>query len=306
MDTDPTVITRREALHAGDTDRALRNGVRNRQLVRLRRGSYIPAGEVAEGDAEAVHRAQIRATMTAVRPDAVVSHVSAAVLHGFSIWSVDLRRVHVTKNKADGGHVTPGLHTHCAPLCEDECTTVDGMLVTSVGRTLVDLGRTLPFEQVVVMADSALRQQLITRDELAGSLELRPRRRGVKAARRALDFADGRSESVGESRSRVIMHRHGLPAPTLQYVVRGHEGQQIARTDFCFEAAGVVGEFDGKAKYVRYLQPGELAADVVFREKRREDAIRAENLQVVRWGWAELDHPQEWIGQLGRALGTAH
>jgi hypothetical protein len=35
--------------------------------------------------------------------------------------------------------------------------------------------------------------------------------------------------------------------------------------------------------------PGEDAADVLYREKLREDALRAEDLAVVRWGWPDLD-----------------
>ena len=35
--------------------------------------------------------------------------------------------------------------------------------------------------------------------------------------------------------------------------------------------------------------PGEVPADVVFAEKIREDAIRAEDLGVTRWIWPEID-----------------
>jgi hypothetical protein len=37
------------------------------------------------------------------------------------------------------------------------------------------------------------------------------------------------------------------------------------------------------------LRPGQTAGDAVFEEKRREDAIRDENLAVVRWRWSDLD-----------------
>jgi hypothetical protein len=46
--------------------------------------------------------------------------------------------------------------------------------------------------------------------------------------------------------------------------------------------------FDGKAKYGRLLKPGQNPADAVYLEKRREDALRAEALSVVRWGWDAL------------------
>jgi hypothetical protein len=51
----------------------------------------------------------------------------------------------------------------------------------------------------------------------------------------------------------------------------------------------VAGEFDGFAKYGRLLRPGQVPADVVFAEKRRQDAMRAKLRGFVRWTWAELD-----------------
>ena len=72
-------------------------------------------------------------------------------------------------------------------------------------------------------------------------------------------FADGRAESVGETRSRVAIQRAGLPPPVLQYAVIG------TRTDFCWTDRRTVGEFDGKVKYSRrHLRAGETPGDAVF------------------------------------------
>jgi hypothetical protein len=60
------------------------------------------------------------------------------------------------------------------------------------------------------------------------------------------------------------------------------------RTDFYWEEFRTVGEFDGKAKYGRDLRPGQDPGEAVYREKRREDALRDLGLQVVRWTWDEL------------------
>jgi hypothetical protein len=49
-----------------------------------------------------------------------------------------------------------------------------------------------------------------------------------------------------------------------------------------------VGEFDGKVKYGRLLEPGQDVGEVVYAEKLREDAIRDEGWQVVRWTWLDL------------------
>jgi hypothetical protein len=112
--------------------------------------------------------------------------------------------------------------------------------------------------------------------------------RGSPVARRTLAFADGRSGSVGESRSRVAMHRAGLPRPVLQWEVVGGAGQWIGMVDFGWPEQRTVGEFDGKEKYGRLLNSGRSPADAVYAEKCREDALRAEGLSVVRWGWDAL------------------
>jgi hypothetical protein len=103
-----------------------------------------------------------------------------------------------------------------------------------------------------------------------------------------VEFADGLSESVGESRSRVAIQRAGLPSPVLQWDVTDDRGRWLARTDFGWPRLRTVGEFDGQAKYGRLRRPGQSVADAVLAEKRREDAIRATGLAVVRWAWPDL------------------
>jgi hypothetical protein len=111
---------------------------------------------------------------------------------------------------------------------------------------------------------------------------------GSRAATRAVTFADGRSESVGESRSRVLLHRLGLAPSALQRTIHSASGLFLGRADFAWEDERVVGEFDGRVKYGRARRPGHDPADVVFEEKRREDAIRDEDWGVVRWTWSDL------------------
>lgn len=53
----------------------------------------------------------------------------------------------------------------------------------------------------------------------------------------------------------------------------------------------LAGEFDGFVKYGRLAEGrGELPADALFCEKRREDAIRASR-DVGRWVWSDLLAP---------------
>jgi hypothetical protein len=150
------------------------------------------------------------------------------------------------------------------------------------------VARTAGFEQAVVVADSALEAGLAGTAQLAAALARRSRWPGLPAARRAIGFAARGSGSVGESRSRVAIARAGLSAPLLQWEVRRTDGTFVGRVDFGWPRLRTVGEFDGRVKYGKLLRPGQDPADVVYQEKLREDALRAEDLGVVRWTWPDL------------------
>ena len=183
----------------------------------------------------------------------------------------------------------PVTHLHAARLDPDEVVVVAGLRVTSVARTVLDVARSLPFDAGLVVADAALHRHLVTREELADSLLCAERRRGAPAAARVLAFADPGSMSVGETRSRIALRDAGLPAPVLQWRVCASDGTEVARTDFGWPERRTVGEFDGRLKYGRSLRPGQDVAEVLFEEKRREDTVRAEDLGMVRWVWADID-----------------
>ena len=117
------------------------------------------------------------------------------------------------------------------------------------------------------------------------------RRPGNARARRVAAFADGGGQSVGESRSRILLARHGIPPPVLQWPVHDPQARHVGTTDFGWPDLRTVGEFDGLIKYGRLLRPGQTPGDAVVAEKRREDRVRDEGLHVVRWTWDELDNP---------------
>jgi hypothetical protein len=280
------LVLRRRALTEGWTDDELARHARAGRLARVRRGAYVDA-DLSLGEA-ARHRLLVHATLAGLRRPAVVSHQSAAVLHGFPLWGVDLSRVHVTRRPPASSEVGRCLRSHVARLDDDEIVSADGVPVTSPVRTALDLARTLPLEPSVVVLDAALRSRLAQKPDLERGLVEITGTRGSRTAARAVGFADGRSESVGESRSRVLLHRLRLAPSALQLPITDPTGLLLGRADFAWEDERVVGEFDGRVEYGRLLRPGQDPGDAVFEEKRREDAFRGEDWGVVRWTWADL------------------
>jgi hypothetical protein len=195
--------------------------------------------------------------------------------------------VHVTRNRNSGGNRRAVVQVHAAPLTEMDITTIDGVPVTSLARTVLDLCRTVPIEQAVAAGDRALAFGLV-RAVLEEHLAQMARWPGTRQARRVVALLDPRSESAGESVSRVRLHEDGLPAPELQQDIHDEDGQFVARVDFCWQEQRTIGEFDGKIKYGRMLKSGQSIQDVLFAEKRREDALRDLGWQIVRWLWADL------------------
>lgn len=294
------LIRRTAALAQGRTDGELNRSCRAGQLTRIRPGIYASGAGFDALSAHERHIVQVTAAAHAHGDEAVISHISAAALHGLPLWNVDLRRVHVTRSTSKGGRVSARRHLHNAKLADSDVTSIDGVRVTTLQRTVADICRTVPFEEAVVIGDAALRADSTI--DPAASLARMRNWPGSPAARRVAAFLDGDSESVGESRSRVLLDRIGLPAPELQRRVFSGDGILLGRADFCLPNEGVLGEFDGRLKYGRLLREGQSAGDAVHAEKRREDALRDAGWEVVRWTWADLYEPERLRRRFDRAI----
>lgn len=185
--------------------------VRNQELRRIRRGVFVASTrpETPEGR----HLELLAATIPHLAKSAVLSHSSAGVLHDLPVPLTTLDRIHITRSS--GGRISRHTYRHEAPLPSGSLTEIKGYQVTSLARTVVDLARWLEYADGVAVVDAALRQG-VHREELLVEIERARRRHGNVRAREAVVFGDGRAESPGESRSRVMMARLGLPMPNLQ------------------------------------------------------------------------------------------
>lgn len=293
------VFTRGQAVARGVDDMELARLVKRRELLRLRRGAYVPAGTYDAADPVGRHLLLIRAVRLSLRERAVISHSSAAVLHGLALWDVDLSRVHVTRLDTGASRDRAGIEHHVGEVQPADVVRCGGIPTVRAARAVVECAMTATFESGVVLADSALHRGLVTGEDLLATLDLMRTWPGAIAAGRVVSFADGLSESVGESRARVLFARQGLPTPELQREFSEDDGELIGRVDFLFAEERTIVEFDGLVKYGR---DGDVAADVVVSEKIREDRLRELGYEVVRITWADLAHPERTAARIRAAF----
>lgn len=269
---------------------------------RVRRGVFVDQDRWDGADALARYRARIDAVAATRLRRIVFSHQTAAVLLGVPLLGPPPHIVHATTSPLSRRRTRAGIGWHHLDLDHDDVDTVGGLEATSLRRTALDLARTTSFAAAVVSLDAVVSDTAegvapperwdsscgrVPRADLRAHLDRFGGSPGVRRAAVALAFADSRSESVGESLSRVQLHAWGFPAPDLQVPVVGRSGARYV-ADFAWDGGRLLGEFDGRVKYAAGEVRGSASADdVVWAEKRREDDLRAAGHLVVRWTWAD-------------------
>ncbi len=288
------ISTRKSLLADGYTPALLKKSVRDGDLVRLRRGVYEQRTP-PPSNPEAQHRRQILASTKL--SGYVVSHASAVVLHGLSIGDADIREVHVSRlgPGRGGDRHRAGRQVHVARLEPEFCTTVEGVPVTTVARSLVDLARTVGRRTAVSAGDAALHHMLCTTDDLAQALEVVRGRPGADRARWSLALCDPRSESPGETWTRLLLREAGLPSTDLQISIFDESGLFVGCADGGIPQWGVLWEYDGVAKYDTLLKPGQAILDAVLAEKRREGRFVELGWLVIRVINSDLGSPQQLV-----------
>lgn len=232
----------RDLLATGTSRKELAQLLQRGRVTHLRRGAYVEAGELS---LEEKHRLLVESTIAMGDGRSVISFGSAAVMHGLPVWPSAISKVHLTRIRSGGGRSGSVVHQHVAELRGDDICDVNGLPVTSLARTFVDLARTVTLGQGVAAGDQAVRSGMEP-GALAEQLESAKARRGISRARFAATLLDGLSESAGESLSRVLFVNNAIPTPELQVRLYDNEGGFVARPDFFWREYGVVGEFEEK------------------------------------------------------------
>ena len=279
------VVTAAELTRAGITRTDIRLLVRRGVLTKIEWAVYarkdLAEPLVATQRGERLLR--IAGAVATVGPGSVASHHDAAVVHGLALLDKPPSRlltVSRPRGAAGGRTDRAGVRVHRCLLPADQVVIRNGVPVTSVARTVVDLARTSPFRSGVVVADSALHDKKTTDRELRAVVARCTRWPGIGRARQVVEFSDARSESPFESIARVAFLDGGLPPPELQIWVGADSRGAIGRADFLWREHRTIAEADGALKYAD--------PDRARRQLRRDADLRAAGFEVVHFTWHEL------------------
>ena len=207
------------------------------RLVRVAPGCYARAIDPEKPrweELRRLHLARIHAVASKTPTDTAIGYAHAAVLHGATThWLPD--RVDLVSPR--GYHRQDGpryFRRHRRDLSAEDLVMVDGVLVTSPDRTLLDVAR-LPDTRFALSfadrffrdqarmsrfrkADSLARQELV-RQRVLAKLDAEPGMRGNRRARTVIERANGLAETPLESQTRRAVLVLGLPTPELQVEV---------------------------------------------------------------------------------------
>ena len=169
-------------------------------------------------------------------------------------------------------------------LTEQDITVVDAIPVTTIERTLVDIGAVCSEATVERALESALRRELTTIRALEGTVARlgKQGRNGVGRLRKILDerTPDRRlTESDMELRLLQILRANGLPEPVPQYEV-WLEGRFIARVDLAYVEWRIALDYES---YTWHVGNKPLVAN-----SRRRNALITADWMPIAVTWPDL------------------
>ncbi|WP_420179598.1 hypothetical protein [Paenarthrobacter sp. TA1.8] len=324
MDIPPGLIETPAILRSGGRTDAVHSSFMAGKLVRIRRGFYVETSRWLAAQPWIRFAWTVAAAARAI-PGLVLCRETAAFAMGIPILRTPSYVECIAPNPSRSGRRRPTLSIvsagndsqhvlrdrgfplryHVNPEASPE--RFGEFMGTGLLNTALDVAFSLSLSQSLVVADGvaralwkkgALEQEsnLLDMGQIAAAVQAHPHAAARRRAELTFSLASPSAESAGESFSRAAFQFLGFEQPELQHDF-SDAGGFIGRSDFWWPGRegrkGVVGEFDGKAKYITpELRNGATAEEAVYNEKLREDRIRALGFGFARWGWADVENPE--------------
>ncbi|HZR49506.1 MAG TPA: hypothetical protein VFB06_08325 [Streptosporangiaceae bacterium] len=284
------ITSRHQALAAGWSEKMIATRLRTGAWRRLQRGSYA----TFTGDAS--RDARLWAAILRAGQGAVLSHETAAEIHGFA--DKPAAKIHISiperRRPARGGPI-PGVIVHRRRVLEPAWTAPWELPRTTVEDTvldLVDAART--FDDAYGWTTRALSVQATTVGLLRKALANRKRSRWRTWLTEALaDAGDGVNSPLERRYAIDVEQAHSLPTAVRQAKFRSGTG--AIYLDNLYADYGVCVELDGLAAH-----PPESRR----RDARRDNANLVErDIRTLRFEWPDATETRcETAIQVGRVL----
>ncbi|MFC7430831.1 MULTISPECIES: endonuclease domain-containing protein [unclassified Agrococcus] len=264
----------RDALASGATPGELRGS----SLVMPTRGARVGAARAAIDPRGAL----LEALRPLARDDQFFSHTTAARLHGMPLPGRLLDDpVHLASPSLTNRVRRRGVVGHRVKASVVE---VDGYRVESIPDAFVHLGASiLSVDELVEVGDWIVHRDRAVRltpaDLLAHAREFRGAR-GMRSVLAAIPQLRAGADSPGETRTRLLLRRAGLPEPVLQHRVRDGRARLVATLDMAYPDLHVGIEYEGAH---HHLDAGQFAYDI-----RRYAALDAHGWRIVRVTHADI------------------
>jgi len=272
------VAGREQLLECGLSGTLLSRWVAEGRLHRVHPGVY------AVGHSVLGIRARLMAALLYAGPSSVLSHQTAA--WHWRLIDAEPQRIHVST--ANDTRSLTEIRVHRPRSIESE--THNGLAVTTVPRTLLDLAATMTFAELrraLAEADNLNRL-----DPTAIRAQLGRGRTGASALRQALSIhwpELAQTRSVLEEQFLALVEDAGLHRPEVNPRLEGFI------VDALWRAERVVAELDGQETHAKPA--------AVERDRQRDLALRAAGFEVRRYTWQQVTrHPDAVVADLRAAI----
>ncbi|MEN3283745.1 MAG: hypothetical protein V7607_4885 [Solirubrobacteraceae bacterium] len=265
------VVSVSQLLAAGLTRAGVVRRVRAGRLHHIHRGVY------GVGHVRVLRREGRRmAAVLACGEGAVLSHASAAA--HWELLDSAAAKIDVTAPATRVG--LPGIRLHRSrSLDAQDTTSHEGIAITTVPRTLLDLAATIQTHRLERALAQAQRLQLYDHRAIADLLARSNGHRGAGALARATSREDPKwTASEHEAWFLALVREAGLPEPMVNESLTAPDHPRL-KPDFCWPAHRLIVETDGWETH---------RTRAAFESDRRKDAaLTADGWRVVRFTWHE-------------------
>jgi predicted transcriptional regulator of viral defense system/very-short-patch-repair endonuclease len=255
------IVTRKQSREAGLSRREIERRGEAGWLVRQYEGVY------AVGHTALTRHSHLIAAVYACGEEALGSHRAAA-----SLWGILRGTQPIEVTAPRGRKPRDGFILHRSRLIHPEDrATIQGIPVTSLARTIVDLADNLPERRLADAINEAEIRRLFDLKKVERVLERLPGRTGRHRLNRVLAAYTDVQPFVRSRAERLVVQiceEHGLPRPRVNTWVHSQE------VDFYWPHAGLVLEFDGGAVH--------RTTKAFYEDRERDRALAAQGIHVVR------------------------